>query len=187
MPTDSSEAHMHAVVVPGINGSDADHWQSLWERSSAGWKRISPASWDEPEVDDWIAALDAEVGDGKPILVTHSLGCLVAAKWSFANAGRVAGMFLVAVPDPFGPNYSDDGPRFGDDVYGRIPFPTLLVTSSDDPYCTLERSQHFADRWGATRIDIGPRGHINSSSGLGAWQEGRNLLAAFGAGLSVQR
>ncbi len=40
---------MRVVIVPGINGSDADHWQSHWERSSSGWKRIAPASWDEPK------------------------------------------------------------------------------------------------------------------------------------------
>ena len=177
---------MHAVIIPGINGSDADHWQSHWEQSAIDWLRINPASWDEPEVDDWIAALDAAVGDTKPVLVTHSLGCLVAAKWSFTNADRVAGMFLVAVPDPFGPNYPEGGPPFRHDIYRRIPVPAVLVTSSDDPYCSPERSQHFADSWGAVRIDVGPRGHINSASGLGAWREGRNLLTAFAAGLSPQ-
>ncbi len=99
------------------------------------------------------------MGDSKPVLVTHSLGCLVAAQWSFANAGRVAGMFLVAVPDPFGPpNYPEGGPpRFGDDLYGRIPMPAVLLTSSNDRYCTPpERSLQFADTWGAARIDIGP-------------------------------
>ncbi|NWL13949.1 alpha/beta hydrolase [Paenarthrobacter nitroguajacolicus] len=186
MPTASTEAPMHVVIVPGINGSDADHWQSHWERSSTDWKRIAPTSWDEPEVDDWITALDAAVGDSKPVLVTHSLGCLVAAQWSFANAGRVAGMFLVAVPDPLGPNYPEGGPRFGDDLYGQIPMPAVLLTSSNDPYCTPERSRQFADTWGAAQIDIGPQGHINSASGLGEWQEGRNLLTAFAAGLSAQ-
>ncbi|HEY8977322.1 MAG TPA: alpha/beta hydrolase, partial [Burkholderiaceae bacterium] len=31
--------------------------------------------------------------------------------------------------------------------------------------------------WGAHALDAGPRGHLNSDSGLGDWPAGRQLLA----------
>ncbi|WP_368086573.1 alpha/beta hydrolase, partial [Curtobacterium sp. MCBA15_016] len=46
------------VIVPGIWNSDPDHWQSLWQddRSAddpGAVVRIAPASWSEPDPDDW--------------------------------------------------------------------------------------------------------------------------------------
>mgnify|MGYP000182071266 CR=1 FL=1 len=32
------------------------------------------------------------------------------------------------------------------------------------------------DLWGSRLIDAGPRGHLNSDSGLGDWPEGHALL-----------
>jgi len=37
------------IIIPGLNGSDHNHWQSTWE---SGWlansTRIAPASWTQP-------------------------------------------------------------------------------------------------------------------------------------------
>jgi len=35
----------------------------------------------------------------------------------------------------------------------------------------------MAADWGADALDAGPRGHLNSESGLGDWPEGRQWLA----------
>ncbi|MET7666231.1 alpha/beta hydrolase [Streptomyces sp. NPDC005356] len=38
------------VLIPGIDGSDEQHWQSLWEkRWGASAVRIAPTSWRQPE------------------------------------------------------------------------------------------------------------------------------------------
>ena len=42
--------------------------------------RISPASWDEPELDDWLEAI-TRVTTPDSVLVAHSLGCLAVANW----------------------------------------------------------------------------------------------------------
>lgn len=53
---------MQFVIVPGIYGSDEQHWQSIWE---ADWgpaaTRIAVASWDSPELDDWVGAIERAV------------------------------------------------------------------------------------------------------------------------------
>ncbi|RXZ41520.1 RBBP9/YdeN family alpha/beta hydrolase, partial [Agromyces binzhouensis] len=63
------------VIVPGIGGSGPLHWQSRWEAALPGVLRIAPASWDEPEVADWVAAIDRAVAASPtpPLLVAHSL------------------------------------------------------------------------------------------------------------------
>ena len=58
-----------------------------------------------------------------------------------------------------------------------LPFPSLAVLSTDDPFCDLERARTMAVDWGAQVLEVGPLGHLNSDSGLGDWPEGRLLLA----------
>jgi predicted alpha/beta hydrolase family esterase len=57
-----------------------------------------------------------------------------------------------------------------------LPFPALAVISGDDPFCDPAGARAMAADWGARTLDAGPRGHLNSDSGLGDWPEGRQLL-----------
>lgn len=174
------------ITMPGIGGSDDTHWQSRWERRSPRIRRFTPASWDEPDVADWSAALDRAVPDAEPtILVAHSLSCLLAVRWSVANPERVAGLFLVAAPDPDGPRFPSQCAEFADGLDVRPTVPSLLVTSDDDPYCSEAKAAVIAAGWRIPSVSVGRRGHLNSDSGLGAWSEGRRLLTAFGAGLGI--
>jgi hypothetical protein len=58
----------------------------------------------------------------------------------------------------------------------RLPFPSIVVASSDDEYVSPTRAALFADNWGSSLADIGNKGHINSDSGLGDWPQGYQLL-----------
>ena len=58
----------------------------------------------------------------------------------------------------------------------RLPFPSIVVASSDDPYVSLERAEAFARGWGSRLVTIGAAGHINTDAGYGEWPEGRRLL-----------
>jgi uncharacterized protein len=51
-----------------------------------------------------------------------------------------------------------------------------MVASGDDPYCDLTMAASFAHGWQAQQHLTGSHGHINSDSGLGDWQVGRELL-----------
>jgi uncharacterized protein len=90
------------VILPGIGGSGELHWQTRWERSNPRYRRFQPADWNRPELKDWISALDRAVGAASkpPLLVAHSLACLLVAHWQQVSAAPVAGAFLVAVPNP---------------------------------------------------------------------------------------
>ncbi len=59
---------MHYVIIPGINGSGQEHWQTLWQHAwGPSASRIGPSSWDNPDLDDWCVALDqAAPGTGRP-------------------------------------------------------------------------------------------------------------------------
>ena len=176
---------MRIITLPGIGGSDEEHWQTVWERETPEFHRFAPSSWDVPDFQDWSAALDRAVSDEPAILVAHSLACLLAVRWSAANPGRSAGLFLVAAPDPGGPRFPPQAVDFASGLEVRPSAPALLVTSDDDPYCSAPRAALLADSWRVPRVSVGRRGHLNSASNLGPWSEGRNLLTAFTAGLAA--
>ena len=58
----------------------------------------------------------------------------------------------------------------------RLPFPSIVVASRDDPYVDFSRAETFAKAWGAELADAGKAGHINSSAGYGEWPAGEQLL-----------
>ncbi|KWU28011.1 hypothetical protein GJG85_27345 [Burkholderia sp. MS389] len=174
------------VIVPGIGNSGPDHWQSHWEAALPGAARIAPASWDAPDLADWTAALDEAVANAgvPPLVVCHSLGCLLFAHWHAVSARAVRGAFLVAVPDPAGPRFPVAAAAFANlpnSGFGRVP--VLAIASEDDPYDPSGRALEWATEQGATPLLLGARGHLNAASGLAGWPEGRALLAAFAAGL----
>ncbi|MCQ4211741.1 RBBP9/YdeN family alpha/beta hydrolase [Streptomyces longispororuber] len=172
------------VVIPGIDGSDGQHWQTLWEREwGTEAVRISPASWSAPELGDWVDAVQEAYDtafrrDGHVVLVAHSLGCWAASVWWSRNpASPVAGAFLVAPPDPQGPAFPRQAAATFVEVSPQpLPGPALVVGSADDPYCTSGTAAAFATRWAARWHLTGSYGHLNSASGLGSWPHGRELL-----------
>ncbi|NUR60235.1 MAG: alpha/beta hydrolase [Catenulispora sp.] len=178
---------MRYVIIPGIGGSGPEHWQTLWEQA---WgdraTRISPASWDEPDLDDWCSALDRAVAASGPdvVLIAHSLGCLAAAAWlGAAKRPGVRGAFLVAAPSVRSPSFpTAEAGSFVPVEAAPLSVPALLVSSDDDPYCDPGTAQRLATAWQAGHVSIGDAGHINAASGLAAWDAGQSLLTAFVAG-----
>lgn len=178
---------MVMIVLPGIGGSGDAHWQTIWQRDDPRSIRFQPSSWDHPDVGDWIQALDVAVAQaGEPaILVAHSLACLLVAHWAArsALAPQVAGAFLVAVPDPDGPEFPrEEAGTFANAPSDPLPFPALVVVSSNDPFASADHGKDRAVDWKAGFIDVGALGHINSASGVGSWPEGLRLLTAFRSG-----
>jgi predicted alpha/beta hydrolase family esterase len=175
------------LIVPGIGGSDDEHWQSLWETVWAGQaRRIEPASWAEPELGDWVSAIDRAArqlrmqGRRRFVVVAHSLGCWAAAEWVLRTRPTGTSAYLVAVPDGESASFPRlAAPAFVDLTAQPLGVPALVVASDDDPYCSVGRAAEFAEGWGADWRSVGSRGHLNSASGLANWPEGQDLLAAF--------
>lgn len=173
------------IIVPGIGGSGEAHWQSRWEKTEPRMRRFRPSSWDRPALEDWIEALDGEVGKSAkaPLIVAHSIACLLVAHWAGRTRHATAGALLVAPPDSASAVFPVAATQFANPPATALPFPTLIVASSNDPYGPLAHSCAQAAQWGSAFIDAGAYGHLNGSSGLGDWPQGRAALAAFEAGL----
>lgn len=169
------------IHLPGIGNSGERHWQSLWEKADPAIRRFSPSSWDQPNLRDWIAALDHAVHAAQtpPILVAHSLACLLVAHWQEISDLPVKAAMMVAVPDPASPAFPAAAASFVDPPESRFRFPSLIVASNDDPYGSNSYAKARAEQWGSKLNVIGAVGHINDSSGLGDWPEGFALLHEF--------
>ncbi|MBB4571246.1 RBBP9/YdeN family alpha/beta hydrolase [Rhizobium leucaenae] len=169
------------IVLPGLGGSGEGHWQTLWERQTPEMRRFLPASWDRPELADWLAALDREISDSKtpPVLVVHSLACQLVAHWAASAPARILGAFLVSAPDPTGDVYLTDAPSFANPPRQRLPFPSLLIASTNDPFGSFAYATESAAVWGSELINAGALGHINAHSEIGDWPKGRALFDRF--------
>lgn len=178
---------MRFIIVPGLDGSDHNHWQSAWE---SDWlpnaTRIAPASWTHPDRDDWIAAISSAVAltDEPAVFIAHSLGCHASAHWlTTVGSPAVHGAFLVAPPDPLAPTFPADLLRTFTNLPAKpLPVPGLLIASDNDPYCTVDAATRLAAGWDVPLITTGDDGHLNSDSNLGLWPQGQQLLTSFLAG-----
>ncbi len=173
------------LILPGYGNSGPKHWQSVWEKSDSAFRRVEQKDWENPQRADWVPALDAAVeNSGKHVvLVAHSLACLLVAHWaalaSPGNRAKILGAFLVAVTDTDGPAFPEAAKSFAPVPTMALPFSSIIVASSNDPYASPDFARACARAWGGGIVLIGDKGHINSDSGLGAWAEGRSLLDAF--------
>jgi uncharacterized protein len=172
---------MKFLNVPGYSDSGPDHWQTLWESAFPSFARVQQDDWDHPERGSWVRRLDhAVAAAGEVVLVAHSLGCATVAHWARGEEpGQVRAAFLVAPADVERPGFLPDAVGFSPLPLDPLPFPSLVVASEDDEYLSPRRARHLAAAWGSQLVTVGRRGHINSASGLGAWQEGQAILSQF--------
>lgn len=102
--------------------------------------------------------------------------------------GFLSGAFLVAPadvdnaeewPETQGLKLDGAASGFAPLPLDPLPFPSVLVASSNDPYCRLERAKALAEAWHSTLVEAGDAGHINGASGHGPWPEGVLRFGTF--------
>ncbi|MDC8759396.1 RBBP9/YdeN family alpha/beta hydrolase [Janthinobacterium fluminis] len=160
------------LLMPGLYNSGPEHWQSRWQRLYPGFERVVQDDWDNPQLPAWSARFDElRARDSRPILVAaHSFGCLTAA-YSLARDPRgVAGVLMVAPADPDKFGVAAALPQ------GPLPCPTIMISSTNDPWMSADNAALWGGRWGAEVVNIGAFGHINAESGLGDWLFGQSRL-----------
>lgn len=167
-----------ALIVPGIGNSGPQHWQTLWERQHPEWQRVQQRDWNGPVCEEWLRGLDAAMDrvSAPPVLIAHSMGCLLVAHWAHRSSAPVRAAFLVAVPDPDGPLFPSIAQGFRPLPSGTLRFRSLVVASRDDPFGSVAYAKRCAAGWGSAFVEIGAAGHINADSGLGDWPAGRALF-----------
>jgi uncharacterized protein len=169
------------LLVPGLYNSGPDHWQSIWQANHPEYHRVQQENWETPRCSDWVRTLHRAICSiGNPVvLAAHSLGCPTIAHYAAGHAdaeGRVIGAFLVAPTDVEASTFPSGSSGFVPTPLQKLPFRSLVIASSNDPYVSLERAGYFARAWGSRLIPIGNAGHINSVSGHGPWPEGEAWL-----------
>jgi predicted alpha/beta hydrolase family esterase len=169
------------LLIPGIDGSGAGHWQTYWAADKARFRLVDLGCWQLPDREQWIQRLDEAItgAGGRPIiLVAHSLGCLLVAWWAERfpiKAATVAGAMLVA-PCDVDLSYDQRLRRYAPMPAQPLPFPAIVIASTNDPHAPIASSAALAQNLDADLLEIGPLGHINVATRLGRWDQGLRLL-----------
>lgn len=172
---------IHTLIVPGVGGSEYNHWQTCLQHRLMRCSRVQQKDWNHPVLDIWVAefvktlqAIPAEVQ-----IVAHSFGCLTSiaalARHPELNA-KVKNLLLVAPANPA---------RFGENGFARdsqtdysayfqqlkLQVPTTLLISENDPWLSFEDAHILAQAWKIKPINLGAVGHVNVASGFGPFPE----------------
>jgi predicted alpha/beta hydrolase family esterase len=167
------------LILHGLEGSGPDHWQSwLASRLRERGERVSyphlPDPFD-PHPSDWERALRAELSAlDEPVVLCHSLACLLWLRASAHPDGRLASRVLLVAPpwrDDLAPvaRFLEHGARARD--VSRAGAETLIVGSDDDPYCPPGAVATYGEPLGIPAHVIAGAGHINTDAGYGEWPE----------------
>jgi uncharacterized protein len=179
------------LMVPGLSSSGPGHWQSQWEAKHPEYGRVQQENWDTPRCLDWVNALRAAIystRSGPVVLAGHSLGCVTIVHYAMEHAdggGRVKAAFLVAPTDVEAPTFPPGSIGFRPMPLCKLPFQSVVVASSNDPYVSLERAESFACAWGSRFVKVLNAGHINTVSGHGPWPEGEVWLQELASSAST--
>ena len=176
----------NVLVVSGLWDSGPEHWQTHWLKDQPDWSKVAHRDFAAPLRDEWVAELDAAIAacEGPPVLLAHSLGCMLVVQWAQSGSPlTIAGVMLVAPSDVEAESYPIHPNGFTPIPQVPLPFPSLLVASTNDEYADIGRSRAWAQAWGSELVELGDAGHINGDAGYGPWPEGLALLEKFTATL----
>ena len=165
------------LILHGLEGSGPDHWQTwLVERLRARGEQVSypdlPEPFD-PQLQDWLDALESELEPlDEPVVICHSLACLLWLRFAADARERAAERVLLVAPpwrDDLAPvaRFNPDG-VVADDVR-RVAGETLIVCSDNDPYCPPGAAGLYAEPLEIPARVIPGAGHINTDAGYGEW------------------
>jgi uncharacterized protein len=169
------------VIIPGLNGSGPEHWQTWLEQQLAETdretRRPAFADVDHPDLGPWLTDLRAALADlpadGYDV-VAHSLGAVL---WLHhvvdpGDSPRPARVLLVSPPAPhtdiaeiasfLPPPMDIDAVRHGADG-------TALVAGDNDPYLPEGVADAYSRPLKIATTVIEDGGHLNETYGYGPW------------------
>lgn len=173
------------LIVPGLRDHVEEHWQTHLERQLPNARSVAPLEHDKLSCAARIEALQAAIAqiDGPIVLVAHSGGVMITVHWARKYDRPIQGALLAAPADleePLPAGYPtvdtlrDNGwlpiPR------SRLPFPSIVAASTNDPLGNLDRICQYAADWGSQLVDIGAVGHLNPAAGFGPWPQAEALI-----------
>ena len=92
----------NVLIVPGVGGSGAEHWQTFWEDAFPQFQRVQQADWDRPVYTQWAARLsDAVTQSTRPVvIVAHSLGTSLTMRWPKKSPAPFSSRQPIATASP---------------------------------------------------------------------------------------
>ncbi len=169
-------AEADILIVPGLGNADEGHWQRRWQEKMANAQWVEQDNWTKPKFDEWTDTIERRIvmATRPVVLVAHAVGVAAAVHTAQRLADtKVRGAFFVCPPD-----LDEDGnvPKaakaFANVPRDPLPFPSLLIASSNDDTCSVEKAADLANAWGSDFHVAGEVGHVNVASGHGPWPEG---------------
>ena len=166
------------VIVPGWRDSGPGHWQTLWAEQIPGAVRVQQDDWITPSRKAWISSITQTIlaQPGPVVVAAHSLGCIATTHLPPEAVARIQGALLVAPADPERRGVLAD---FAPVPYQALSYRSVLVASSNDPFCPVRTAGAYARAWGSEFVRLQNAGHINVESGHGAWPLGLALLQSL--------
>ena len=173
------------VIVPGLRDHVPSHWQTLLQDKLPDAVSMAPLELNRLSCDAQVEALEStlEKISAPALLVAHSGGVITVAHWARKYSRPIHGALLAAPPDfesPLPPGYpaqevlAQNGwlpvPRV------RLPFPSLVAASENDPLGRKDRVLQLAQAWGSKVVEVGAVGHLNPAAGFGPWPRAEELI-----------
>lgn len=178
----------HTLIVPGVGGSEPNHWQSWLQRGLMQCSRVEQKDWNRPVLKEWITEFVQSVQkvEGDIEIVAHSFGCLTSLAALDQHPElhhKIKKLLLVAPANPA---------RFGENGFARdsltdysryfqkmsLKVPTQMLISENDPWLSFEDAQVLAKSWNIKPINLGQVGHVNVASGFGPFPEIKQYLSS---------
>lgn len=169
------------LIVPGWQGSGAQHWQSWLENQLTAVGRTSRrpdfADLEHPDLDDWLTALRRALQSwpsGEFDVVAHSLGAVLWLHHAVdpGDSPRPDRVLLVSPPSPTTaiPEIAAFYPPPLDAVAVNLAAAsTELVAGDDDPYLLEGIATAYGRPLHLEPIVIERGGHLSANSGYGPW------------------
>ena len=173
------------VIVPGLRDHVEDHWQTHLHHDLPQSLCVPRLPAHTQSCRAWVDALDATIvaAPGPVLLVAHGAGAMMVAHWARHHRRDILGALLVTPPDfeaPLPEGY------LAPDVLQengwlpvpleRLPFPSIVAASTNDPFARFTRSLGLARAWGSKLVRLGNIGHLNPASGFGPWQDAHTFI-----------
>ena len=173
------------LIVPGLRDHMPEHWQTFLENELPNARCVPRMAGDKLSCAAWVAKLDESLAqiEGPLILAAHSAGCMIVAHWAQRHRRPIKGALLATPADlesPLPEGYptqevlQQNGwvptPR------ARLPFPSIVAASENDPLGRLDRVEALAQAWGSRLVNVGNVGHLNPAAGYGRWPQAQQFI-----------
>lgn len=166
------------LIIPGLRDHVEDHWQTILARKLPKVRVVPPLEHAKLSCAARIEALDQALASitGPVVLLSHSAGVMITVHWAQHHQREIQGALLAAPPDfesplPHGYPTLETLRQNGwlPTPRTRLPFPSIVAASRNDPLARIEAVTELANAWGSRLVDVGAVGHLNPASGFGEW------------------